>query len=120
MASGNGVKAARIASGAWRVIQACHQSVPPRSWFLNVSSEFLKLAFGPCLDYDRLVMQSEKRPGWGLVDSVQIIKTRTTSKGEEALILPPGHEAPFWIDLQQVAQHRGRFIYQDISQEEHP
>ena len=118
MASGNGVKAARIASGAWLVIQACRELIRHQSLFLNVSSEFLKLAFGPCLDYDRLVMPSEKRPGWGLVNSVQIIETRTTSKGEEALILPPGHEAPFWIDLQQVAQHRGRFIYQDISQEE--
>ena len=84
---------------------------------METTTEFLKLAFGACLDYDRLVMPSEKRPGWGLVNSVQIIETRTTSKGEEALILPPGHEAPFWIDLQQVAQHRGRFIYQDISQE---
>jgi hypothetical protein len=27
--------------------------------------------------------------------------------------LPPEHEAPFWVDLQQIAQFRGRFIYDE-------
>lgn len=72
----------------------------------------------PCLDYDGRAMPSEKKPGWGLVKSVLIIETRTTAKGEEALILPPTHEAPFWVELQQVAQYQGRFIYQDNSLED--
>jgi hypothetical protein len=58
MASGNGVKAARIASGAWLVIQACRELIRHQSLFLNVSSKFLKLAFDPCLDYDRPFMPS--------------------------------------------------------------
>lgn len=53
--------------------------------------------------------RSNKKPGWGL----EIIDFRKRTDGtEEALILPTEHEAPFWTDLQKVAQYRGRFIYE--------
>jgi hypothetical protein len=51
-----------------------------------------------------------KVPGWGL-GPVQIIETRKKDGQQQALICPEGHEAPFWIDLQQIAQFKGRFIY---------
>jgi hypothetical protein len=53
---------------------------------------------------------TKKVPGWGLV--TKIIETRVNNEGiSQALICPEGHEAPFWLDLQQVAQFKGRFIY---------
>jgi len=52
----------------------------------------------------------EKIPGWGL------IKTRINNEGiPQALICPEGHEAPFWLDLQQVAQFKGRVIYTETT-----
>jgi hypothetical protein len=52
----------------------------------------------------------EKIPGWGL------IKTRINNEGiTQALICPEGHEAPFWLDLQQVAQFKGRVIYTEAT-----
>jgi hypothetical protein len=53
---------------------------------------------------------TKKVPGWGL-GPVRIIETRTKQGQQQALICPDGHEAPFWIDLQQVAQFKGRIIY---------
>jgi hypothetical protein len=31
------------------------------------------------------------------------------------LILPPNHEAPYWTDLRQIAQHQARAIYEPIT-----
>lgn len=43
-----------------------------------------------------------------------IIETRTVPDGrKQALVLPPDHEAPFWVDLHQVGRFGGRFIYDD-------
>ncbi len=54
-----------------------------------------------------------KIPGWGIAKAM-IIETRKAPDGRtEACILPPEHEAPFWVDLQQIAQFRGRFIYDE-------
>jgi hypothetical protein len=53
-------------------------------------------------------MTTPKRPGWGL----RILKVRNTNGAPEALILPADHEAPFWTDLRQIAQHQARSIYQ--------
>jgi predicted DNA-binding ribbon-helix-helix protein len=49
-----------------------------------------------------------KQPGWGL----RILKVRSTNGTPEALILPAHHEAPFWADLRQIAEHRSRIIYE--------
>lgn len=55
-----------------------------------------------------------KRPGWGLIE---VIDTRAGPHGQpEALICPPDHEACFWTDLRQVAQHRSRAIYQPLTE----
>jgi predicted DNA-binding ribbon-helix-helix protein len=51
-----------------------------------------------------------KQPGWGL----RILKVRSTNGTPEALILPPDHEAPFWTDLRQIAQHKARTIYESV------
>ena len=53
-------------------------------------------------------MTTPKQPGWG----IQILNVRTTNGTHEALILPPDHEAPFWADLRQIAQHQARTIYE--------
>jgi hypothetical protein len=53
-------------------------------------------------------MTTPKQPGWG----IQILNVRTTNGTREALILPPDHEAPFWADLRQIAQHQARTIYE--------
>ena len=53
-------------------------------------------------------MTTTKTPGWGL----RILKVRSTNGTPEALILPPDHEAPFWTDLRQIAQHQARTIYE--------
>jgi hypothetical protein len=54
-------------------------------------------------------MITPKQPGWG----IQILNVRTNNSGtREALILPPDHEAPFWADLRQIAQHQARTIYE--------
>jgi len=55
-------------------------------------------------------MTTPKRPGWGL----RIHKVRSTNGTPEALILPADHEAPFWTDLRQIAQHQARTIYEPI------
>jgi len=56
---------------------------------------------------------TQKIPGWGLA-SAMIIETRKAPDGRtQACILPPRHEAPFWVDLQEVGRFRGRFIYDD-------
>ena len=55
-------------------------------------------------------MTTPKTPGWGL----RILKVRNTNGAPEALILPPDHEAPFWADLSQIAQHKARTIYEPI------
>jgi hypothetical protein len=60
-----------------------------------------------------ILMPSAKVPGWGL-KPVQIIETRKHDGIHQALICPDGHEAPFWIDLQQVAQFKGRVIYNEV------
>lgn len=61
-------------------------------------------------------MASDKRPGWGLVKTQHIMQTRIGPHGQQqALICPDAHEAPFWIDLQHVAQFNGRIIYNEIS-----
>ena len=56
-------------------------------------------------------MTTPKQPGWG----IQILNVRTTNGTHEALILPPNHEAPFWADLRQIAQHQARTIYEPIT-----
>ena len=56
-------------------------------------------------------MTNPKTPGWGL----RILKVRSTNGAPEALILPPDHEAPFWADLRQIAQHKARTIYEPIT-----
>ena len=53
-------------------------------------------------------MTTTKQPGWGL----RILKVRSTNGTPEALILPAHHEAPFWADLRQIAEHRSRIIYE--------
>ncbi len=53
-------------------------------------------------------MTTPKQPGWGL----RILKVRKTAGIPEALILPPDHEAPYWTDLRQIAQHKARTIYE--------
>lgn len=53
-------------------------------------------------------MTTTKQPGWGL----RIFQVRSTNGTPEALILPADHEAPFWTDLRQIAQHRSRTIYE--------
>ena len=50
-------------------------------------------------------MTIPKTPSWGL-----LLKVRSTNGTPEALILPPDHEAPFWTDLRQIAQHKARTI----------
>jgi hypothetical protein len=49
-------------------------------------------------------MTTTKRFGWGL----RILQVRSINGAPEALILPPDHEAPFWMDLRQIAQHQAR------------
>jgi hypothetical protein len=39
-------------------------------------------------------------------------EVRSTNGTPEALILPADHEAPFWTDLRQIAQHQARTIYE--------
>ncbi len=56
------------------------------------------------------LMTTSRRPGWGL----RILSVRTTNGAPEALILPADHEAPFWTDLCQIAQHQARTIYEPI------
>jgi hypothetical protein len=56
-------------------------------------------------------MTTPKQPGWGL----RILKVRNTTGIPEALILPPDHEAPYWADLRQIAQHQARAIYEPIT-----
>ena len=46
--------------------------------------------------------------GWGL----RILQLCSTNGAPEALILPPDHEAPFWADLRQIAQHQACTIYE--------
>lgn len=53
-------------------------------------------------------MTTTKTPGWGL----RILNVRNTAGVPEALILPQDHEAPFWTDLRQIAQHQARTIYE--------
>jgi len=53
-------------------------------------------------------MTTTKTPGWGLC----ILQVRSTNGTPEALILPPDHEAPFWTDLRQIAQHQVHIIYE--------
>jgi hypothetical protein len=56
---------------------------------------------------------TQKIPGWGLATAM-IIETRQAPDGRtEACILPSDHEAPFWVDLREVAHHKGRIIYDD-------
>jgi predicted DNA-binding ribbon-helix-helix protein len=55
-------------------------------------------------------MTTPKTPGRGL----RILKVRSTNGTPEALILPPDHEAPFWTDLRQIAQHKARTIYESV------
>ena len=58
-------------------------------------------------------MATQKIPGWGLATAM-IIETRQAPDGRtEACILPPDHEAPFWVDLREIARHKGRIIYND-------
>ena len=60
-------------------------------------------------------MAAAKIPGWGLGRPQHILETRLGPQGQrQALICPEQHEAPFWIDLQQVGQFQGRFIYDEI------
>ena len=56
-------------------------------------------------------MTTPKTPGWGC----RILQVRSTKRIPEALILPPDHEAPFWADLRQIAQHQARTIYEPIT-----
>jgi hypothetical protein len=53
---------------------------------------------------------SLKIPGWGLC---RIIDKRVKDGVEQGLIDSPGHEAPFWLDLKEVARYKGRVIYDD-------
>jgi hypothetical protein len=53
-----------------------------------------------------------KIPGWGLI---QILDTRPSPRGEEALILTEDGEAPFWAGLGEVRRHQGRIIYCDTT-----
>jgi len=53
-------------------------------------------------------MSNTKRFGWGL----RILQVRSINGAPEALVLPPDHEAPFWMDLRQIAQHQARTIYE--------
>ena len=53
-------------------------------------------------------MTTLKRPGWGL----RILKVRNTTGLPEGLIIPGDHEALFWTDLRQIAQHQARTIYE--------
>lgn len=57
---------------------------------------------------------TKKIPGWGL-GPVRVIEQRSKNGHEQILICPDGHEAPFWIDLQQIAQFKGRMIYTEVS-----
>lgn len=58
-------------------------------------------------------MVTQKIPGWGLARAM-ILETRKAPDGRtQAFVLPPNHEAPFWVDLRQVGHFRGRFIYDD-------
>ena len=56
-------------------------------------------------------MTTTKQPGWGL----RILQVRSTNGTPEALILPADHEAPFWMDLRQIAQHKARTIYESTT-----
>jgi hypothetical protein len=56
-------------------------------------------------------MTTPKQTGWGL----RILEVRSTNGTPEALILPPDHEAPYWADLRQIAQHKARAIYEPIT-----
>ena len=56
-------------------------------------------------------MTITKTPGWGL----RILRVRNTTGVPEALILPPDHEAPFWADPRQIAQHQARTIYEPLT-----
>ena len=53
-----------------------------------------------------------KIPGWGLI---QILDTRPSPTGGEALILTEDGEAPFWAVLEEVRRHQGRIIYRDTT-----
>lgn len=45
-----------------------------------------------------------------------IIETRQAPNGRtEACILPEDHEAPFWVDLREIARFAGRIIYDDMA-----
>lgn len=58
-------------------------------------------------------MVTQKIPGWGLA-AAMIIETRQALDGRtEACILPEDHEAPFWIDLREIARFAGRIIYDE-------
>jgi len=60
------------------------------------------------LNHESTRMTASKSPGWGL----RILNVRNTTGIPEALILPADHEAPFWTDLREIAQHQARTIYQ--------
>lgn len=56
-------------------------------------------------------MPTAKRPGWGLLIPHDI---RVRSTGPQFLVCPPDHEACLWADLEEVAKHKGRIIYQEM------
>ena len=51
---------------------------------------------------------SQKIPGWGFA---KLRETRIIDDQLQGLVESPDHEAPFWVDLQEVAFHNGRMIY---------
>ena len=60
-------------------------------------------------------MTTPKRPGWGL----RILDARAGPQGQpQGLICPPDHEACFWTDLREVAQHRSRIIYNPLDSDD--
>lgn len=101
-----GAMAARIANAALLLVAPATLNHRPSL----CSSVSIGLILDGKTTWQGLKGLTKKVPGWGLV--TKIIETRVNNEGiPQALICPEGHEAPFWLDLQQVAQFKGRFIY---------
>lgn len=56
-----------------------------------------------------------KIPGWGIA---RILDKRVKDGIEQGLLDLPNQEAPFWVDLTEVARYKGRVIYSDKPEED--
>jgi hypothetical protein len=56
-----------------------------------------------------------KIPGWGIC---RVLDTRTKDGIKQGLLDLPNQEAPFWVDLKEIARYKGRVIYSDNTEED--